>query len=96
MKMICSNAAMCGRDGCLHIKPHEHMSNCKSHCGRGIEGDTTCVPHNRIQDDEDYEKALKLLALLAPALRPNSEGMYSTANREKSVVGVYRLIRDNV
>lgn len=91
--MICPYGETCpSKHTCRHSRPHV----CNSECDIPCVYSWCCKEHNPHAIHDDYEKALKLLALLAPSLRPNADGMFDTANGQKSIVGVYRLIKENV
>ena len=58
--------------------------------------ETIIDPSIKEAEQDDSPKALWLAALLAPSLRPNGNGRYETAMGEKTLVGVYKLICDEV
>ena len=98
MKVICTHAKLCGRQECPHREPHEkNWGGCNLAMCSEVHNMVECreVASESVEED-DYRKALSLAALLAPALKPNEGGLYATASGAKSLVGLYRLIRDEV
>lgn len=96
-QMICKMAKECGRASCDHHKPHDKNTWCGSLECAHTHKIVQCIPYKEpTEGDDDYTKALSLASILAPSLRPNKDGLYDTASGSKSLVGVYKLIRDEV